>query len=110
MHMVVYRTDDGEAGYYQAEDLEHAVEFVEHLLNDEMISDSLIYRMEEVPIEIRSYYRVELGRPKPPAIEPIRVPPSETSVLGPPTWAMDERSGEAEIAAAGRRLGLFGTG
>jgi len=117
LHMVVYRTEDGQVGYYQADDLDRAVGFVEHLRNDELISDSRIFRMHEIPIEFRPYYRVAVGPvdeapadDAPVGLDTVRVPASETTVLGPPAWMVDDRSGAEEIARAGRRLGLFGTG
>ena len=60
-HMVVYRSADGRTGYFQAEDLDRAVAYVEHLRNVEAVDDSRLYRMEEIPIEFKTYYRVEIG-------------------------------------------------
>jgi len=60
-HLVVYRSPDGKPSYFQAEDLDGAVRHVEHLRNVEQVVDSRIFRLQEVPIEFRTYYRVELG-------------------------------------------------
>jgi hypothetical protein len=60
-HMVVYRSLDGKPSYLQADDLDSAVRHVEHLRNAENVVDSRIFQMQEVPIEFRPYYRVEVG-------------------------------------------------
>ena len=59
-HMVIFRTADGKPDYHQADDLAEAMAFVERLRNEESVSDARIFHMEEVPIEFRTYYRVEV--------------------------------------------------
>ena len=69
-HMVIFRHPEGKPGYHQADNLDEAVRFVERLRNQEHVTDARIFRMEEVPIEFRTYYKVELGNgssPKAPA-------------------------------------------
>ena len=69
-HMVVFRSTEGKPGYHQADALDDAVKFVERLRNQENITEARIFRMEEVPIEFRTYYRVEVAageEPKPVA-------------------------------------------
>jgi hypothetical protein len=58
--MVIFRRSDGKPGYHQADGVDDAVRFVEMLRNQEKVSDARIFRMEEVPIEIRTYYKVEV--------------------------------------------------
>ena len=60
-HMVIFRRPDGKPGYHQAEGVEDAIRFVEMLRNQENVTDARIFRMEEVPIEVRTYYRVEVA-------------------------------------------------
>ena len=60
-HMVIFRHPEGKAGYHQAENVDEAVRFVERLRNQEHVTDARIFRMEEVPIEFRTYYKVELA-------------------------------------------------
>ena len=60
-HMVIFRRPDGKPGYHQADSVEDAVRFVEMLRNQEKVTDARIFRMEEVPIEVRTYYRVEVA-------------------------------------------------
>jgi hypothetical protein len=59
--MVIFRSADGKPGYHQAETLAEAVAFVERLRNDEHVTDARVFRMDEVPIEFKVYYRVEVA-------------------------------------------------
>jgi hypothetical protein len=62
--MVIFRRPEGKPGYHQAESVEDALRFVEMLRNQENVTDTRIFRMEEVPIEVRTVYKVELaGQP-----------------------------------------------
>jgi len=58
--MVIFRRPDGKPGYHQADGVDDAVRFVEMLRNQEQVTDSRIFRMEEVPFEFRPVYRVEI--------------------------------------------------
>ncbi|MDQ1401893.1 MAG: hypothetical protein QOG03_209 [Actinomycetota bacterium] len=58
--MVIFRTAEGKPGYHQAEALDEAVRFVEHLRNTEQVTDARLFKMEEVPIEFKTYYKVEV--------------------------------------------------
>jgi hypothetical protein len=60
MHMVIFRSPDGKPGYHQAESLDEATQYAERLRNVEGVGDSRIFRMEEVPIEFKPYFRVEI--------------------------------------------------
>src|SRR2546430_13607724 len=85
-HMVIFRRPDGKPGYHQADSVEDAVRFVEMLRNQEKVTDARIFRMEEVPIEIRTYYKVEVAgeqneAPAPAAAVPAPVPPSVANAL-----------------------------
>lgn len=59
-HMVVFRKE-GKPGYHWAETLDDAVRFVEHLRNNEQVPDSKVYRMQEVPLEFKVLYKVEVA-------------------------------------------------
>lgn len=61
MHMVVFTTAEGRPGYYQSESLEEAVRFVERVTNSEGVSDARLYRMTEIPLEVKAVYRVEVA-------------------------------------------------
>ena len=79
--MVIFRRPDGKPGYHQADGVDDAVRFVEMLRNQEKVTDAHIFRMEEVPIEIRAYYKVEVvaeeqeAEPQPQAPPLAPVPP-----------------------------------
>lgn len=59
-YMVIFRHAEGRAGYHQAESLDDGVRFVEHLRNQENVTDARIFRMQEVAIEFKTYYKVEV--------------------------------------------------
>lgn len=61
MYMVVFTTAEGKPGYHQAESLEDAIKFVERMCNSEGVSDAKIYRLTEIPLEVKSVYRVEVA-------------------------------------------------
>jgi len=65
-HMVVYSSLDGTPSYHRADDLDAAVRYVEHLRNVEEVTASSIFEMQEVPIEFKTYYRVEVATGLPP--------------------------------------------
>ena len=60
-HMVIFRSSEGKPGYHQAETLDDAVRFVERLRNQEGVTDCRIFRMQEVPLEVKTYYKVEVA-------------------------------------------------
>ena len=59
-HMVIFRSPEGKPGYHQSEGLDEAMRFAEMLRNQEQVTDARIFRMDEVPIEFKTYYRVEM--------------------------------------------------
>lgn len=89
MHMVVFTTAEGRPGYYQTETLEDAVKFIERLRNTEQVDDAKLYRMSEVPLQVKTYVKVEVaGSETPPvalveAEEPAPVSaPANSSIAG----------------------------
>ncbi len=76
-HMVIYRSVDGQPVFHQVENLEDAARHVETLRNAGQGGDARIFRMEEVKIEVKTYYRVEVAaeEAKPaPAAAPAPAP------------------------------------
>lgn len=61
MHIVVFTSAEGKPGYFQTETLEDAVKFVERARNSEGVVDARLYRMTEVPLEIKTYIKVEVA-------------------------------------------------
>ena len=130
-HMVVFRTSEGKNGYHKAETLDDAVRFVEHLRNNEQVSEAKVYRMHEVPIEFKVMYKVEVAGAAPSggdeqqgaseafrAAETAAAPPPPSGVNGPtaqdrsePVRAVEPASPTASAqspeAQSGGRFGLF---
>lgn len=61
MYMVIFTSAEGRAGYHHAEELDEAVKFVERMRNGEGVTDARVFRMTEIPLEVRTYYKVELA-------------------------------------------------
>ena len=61
MHLVMFTSAEGKAATHQADSLEEALKFVEHIHNVEGVSDARLFRMSEVPLEVKAYYKVELA-------------------------------------------------
>ena len=98
-YMVVFRNADGKPGYHQSEALEDAARFVERLRNHEQITESRIFELREVPIEFKTYYKVEVAGVS-SAEEPAE---AEGVEVGEPT-------DPAVAGAAAGRFGRFGKG
>jgi len=82
--MVIFRRSDGKPGYHQAEGVDEAIRFVEMLRNQEKVTDARIFRMEEVPIEIRTYYKVEVvAEGDAPAATAAATPPVAPPIVPP---------------------------
>ncbi|MBW3614067.1 MAG: hypothetical protein KY439_02005 [Actinobacteria bacterium] len=132
-HIVIYRSNDGQAVYHQTEGLEEAARHVEWLRNSGQGKDARIFRMQEVPIEVKTYYRVEVAvteeapaaaAPAPAPAAPAPAPaanrpsaaPTPTPAPAPapspaPVAVKPETAGTGAGAAAnGGRFGLFGKG
>jgi hypothetical protein len=111
-YMVIFRRPDGKPGYHQADGVDDAVRFVEMLRNQEKVTDARIFRMEEVAIEIRAYYKVEVvaeeheQEPEPHPLAPV--PPvvanniPDTPPLAEPLDPMPVEVGGAKNRRFGR--------
>jgi hypothetical protein len=121
-YAVAYRDAAGEARLEDVTSLEGAVELVERLRNEDGASDVRAFR--EVPLEVRTYYKVVAvegnGAPVPVDEVPAPVdelpaapqdPPPGAMPLSPPKVTVHaESSGGEEPAADGRRGSLFSRG
>lgn len=63
MHLVMFKSEDGKAATHQTETLEEAVKFIEHIKNNEEVVDARLFRLVEIPLEVKAYYKVELAGP-----------------------------------------------
>lgn len=61
MFMVMFTSAEGNPAQHAAETLDEAVSFVERLRNTEGVTDMRLYRMTEIPLEVKAYYKVEVG-------------------------------------------------
>jgi hypothetical protein len=103
--MVIFRRPDGKPGYHQADGVDDAIRFVEMLRNQEKVTDARIFRMEEVPIEIRTYYKVEVvgEEPERPEVPLAPVPPAvANSLADTPPADMPLDPLPVEVGAAGK--------
>lgn len=69
-HLVIFKSAEGKQAYHQAATLDEAVRFLEHLRNVERVEQAKLFRLTEVPVEFKTYFRAELpgaGEPAPPA-------------------------------------------
>jgi hypothetical protein len=64
MFMVMFTSAEGKPSQHPAETLDEAVAFVERLRNSESVTDTRLYKMTEVPLEVKAYYKVEIGAPE----------------------------------------------
>lgn len=62
MFMVQFTSAEGKPGQYVTESLDEAVSFVERLRNQEGITDTRLFRLTEIPLEVKAYYKVEVGQ------------------------------------------------
>jgi hypothetical protein len=96
-HMVIYRAADGSAAYHLADDVDGAVQFVEHLRNVEQVLDARVYTMGEVPIEFKTYYKVEVGHD---AVAPAEPPAVRAAPVPPTAPVLDEEPATVLVGAA----------
>jgi hypothetical protein len=102
--MVIFRSPEGKPGYHQAEGLDAAMRFAEMLRNQEQVTDARIFRMDEVPIEFKTYYRVEMaaaaGSGTSAAAEvPAAEAPADPSAPEPPTTEAPDASAATPVEA-----------
>lgn len=66
-HLVKFETAEGREGQHTAASLNDALRFVERLRNNEDASQVRVFRLHEVPIEFKTYFKVELRGEDPEA-------------------------------------------
>jgi hypothetical protein len=106
-HMVIFRSDEGKPGYHQIDSLEDALRFVERLRNHEQVTGGRIYRLTEVPIEFKAYYKVEVAGVA--GVDEAVVPAPPEGVVPVTVGAPDETVEEpvASHANGASRFGRF---
>ena len=103
-HLVKFQSAEGREGQHTAASLDDALRFVERLRNSEDASDVRVFRMNEIPIEFKTYYKVEV-RPGDEAKADAEATPAEGAENGrPPLPAARANGLESDSDASGRRL------
>ena len=101
-HLVRFTTTEGRDAQHVTNSLEDALRFVERLRNNEEASVVRVFRLQEVPIAFKTYYKVEL---RPGADEAAAVPtPAEGRQ---PAATPSAAPAEAEAAADQSARKLF---
>ena len=108
-HLVRFTSSEGRDGYHNAQTLEDALKFVERLRNNEEVEKVRLFRLHELPIEFKAYYKVELSTPEVAAPPPAQDGSDASLAPAPPAGDDGE---DALVAApsggpengAGRRL------
>ena len=79
-HVVRFTTTEGRDAQHVAKSLEDALRFVELLRNNEEASVVRVFRLQEVPIAFKTYYKVEL---RPGTVEDTSEVPTPSEARGP---------------------------
>lgn len=104
-YMVSFRSAEGKPGYHPADSLDEALRFVERLRNQEQVVDARVWRMHEVPIEVKTYYKVEVAS-APPEAAPVRGEEEPAK----PELAAGEPLAASALGPNGARFGRFNRG
>lgn len=112
-HLVRFTTSEGREGQHQAPSLDDALQFVERLRNSGEASDARVFRVQEVPISFRAYYKVELTAEPAPAGSPAAPADAQPAPDSAPGTAVDAPPAPVQVTevpapdateANGRRL------
>lgn len=108
--MVNFRSAEGKPGYHPTDSLEEAVRFVEHLRNQEQVTDARVWRLQEVPLEVKTYYKVVVpsGVPAPAAAASASAPspgPEPAMVVVGDDGGPKAESAVGAVAGAGGEAG-----
>jgi len=106
-HMVIFKTSEGKSAYHQAAGLDEAVRFMEHLRNSESVESAKLFHLTEVPVQFKTYFKVEVGEGK--AEEAVEAPaaPSEEASAVEEALAGAAADDAEDRADKEQRRGLF---
>jgi hypothetical protein len=103
-HLVIFKSAEGKQAYHQSSSLDEAVRFLEHLRNVERVEQARLYKLTEVPVEFKTYFRAELPSsneaPAPveePQEAPEEAPAADVAARRPATY----RGAEVDVDEAG---------
>jgi hypothetical protein len=104
-YAVHYRDAAGENRLEDVTSVEAAIELVERLRNEDGASDVRAFR--EVPLEVRTYYKVVALEPDEPTVTRNDPPPGAMPLAPPPVTIHTETTSPDDALADARRSGLF---
>src|SRR5436190_19167175 len=78
-HVVFFPASDGSPAFRRLSSLHEAVDFVEHLRNEQGMADVSVHSLAEVPLAFRTVYRVEVAGAVPAPAEPPAAEVAETA-------------------------------
>jgi hypothetical protein len=107
-YAVHYQDGSGESRLEDVSSLEAAVELVERLQNEDDATGVRAFR--EVPLEVRTYYRVVALEPEAGTGRVSEPPPGAMPLAPPPVTVHAEPVSSEDLAAEARRSGLFHRG
>jgi hypothetical protein len=104
-YAVHYQDAAGECRLEDVSSLEAAVELVERLQNEDNATEVRAFR--EVPLEVRTYYRVVALEQEGATGRSSEPPPGAMPLAPPPAGVHAEPASAEDLAAEARRSGLF---
>lgn len=106
-YLVRYTTPEGVDRYEEVATLEAAIALVERLRNEEGLSEVRVYR--QIPLEVRTYYKVVVREGEAPRDGVSPVPPGAMP-LAPSSSQAAPDGGPADIESLDGRRSRFGRG
>ena len=73
-HVVFFPSADGSPAFRRLASLQEAVDFVEHLRNEQDVREVSVHSLNEVPLAFRTVYRVEVAGVVPAPSDPVEAP------------------------------------
>ena len=58
---VMFTSIEGKKGYHHCDAIDDTLRFVERPRNHEGVTQAQVFRMEEIPLEVKQYDRVEVA-------------------------------------------------
>jgi hypothetical protein len=103
-HIVIHNNSDYVAQYRQFDDVQDAVTYLEQLHNTDGVKGARLFAMQEVPFEVKSYVKIELGSAGvvTPSAAPVSAPAparAEAPVVAPEVIAPAEVAQEVETVS-----------
>jgi hypothetical protein len=99
-HIVIHNNSDYVAQYRQFDDVQDAVTYLEQLHNTDGVKGARLFAMQEVPFEVKSYVKIELGSAGvvTPSATPVSAP-APAPVVAPEVIAPAEVAREVETVS-----------